>query len=241
MPESAVRGGCPVGIDIPTFVRQVAQGDVAAAYHTITLSNLLPSVCGRVCPQESQCEKRCTLAVRFEPVAIGRIERFVGDEAARLGLTAGECGRSNGHRVAVVGSGPAGLTVAADLARSGFAVTVFEALHTAGGVLAYGIPEFRLPKAIVEREIANLERLGVEIRLNQVIGCIYEMDELFTDLGFDAVFVGTGAGLPTLPGVPGINSIGVYSANEYLTRSKLMRADRFPDSDTPPVRGRFVA
>ena len=234
--------GCPVGIDIPGFVRQVAAGDIAGAYRTIVDHNPLPSVCGRVCPQETQCERRCTLGVRFEPVAIGRIERFVGDFAARSAIAVGTGNPApTGHRVAIVGSGPAGLTAAADLARRGHQVTIFEALHKSGGVLVYGIPEFRLPKAIVDREIGRLTLLGVEIKLNHVIGRTYTLDELFTELGYEAVFIGTGAGLPHFPDIPGLNLIGVYSANEYLTRSNLMRAYRFPESDTPAVRGRSVA
>jgi len=233
--------GCPVDIDIRTFVTQVAARDFEAAFHTLFDKNVLPAICGRVCPQEDQCEKVCTLGVRFEPVAIGRLERFVADYAAsmhwsdRAALPA-----PSGHRVAVVGSGPAGLTVAADLARMGHAVTIFEALHKPGGVLMYGIPEFRLPKTIVEREIAALEALGVEIRPNHVIGRTFTVDELFTELGCEAVFIGTGAGLPYFPDIPGTNLIGVYSANEYLTRSNLMKAYRFPETDTPIVRGRNV-
>jgi glutamate synthase (NADPH) small chain len=234
--------GCPVGIDIPAFVRQVASGDISAAYRTLSERNLLPSICGRVCPQETQCEQRCTLGVRFQPVAIGRLERFVGDFAARSGIAIGrEDPTPSGHRVAVIGSGPAGLTAAGDLARLGHQVTIFEALHKAGGVLVYGIPEFRLPKAVVEREIRQLQRLGVEIKVNHVIGRSYTLDELFTELGYEAVFIGTGAGLPHFADIPGLNLIGVYSANEYLTRSNLMRAYRFPKSDTPAVRGRSVA
>jgi len=234
--------GCPVEIDIPTFVRQVAEGDFAAAYATLSDKNQLPAICGRVCPQEDQCEKRCTLGVRFDPVAIGRLERFVADYAAFMQLAHGSSvAEPTGHRVAVVGSGPAGLTVAADLAKLGHTVTVFEALHKAGGVLIYGIPEFRLPKSIVEREIANLEARGVEIRTNHVIGRTFTVDELFNELGYEAMFIATGAGLPHFPKIPGINLIGVYSANEYLTRSNLMKAYRFPEHDTPIVRGRSVA
>ncbi|MBI4477938.1 MAG: NADPH-dependent glutamate synthase [Acidobacteria bacterium] len=234
--------GCPVEVDIPRFVQQVAVRDFEGAFRTLSEKNVLPAICGRVCPQEEQCEAKCTLGVRFEPVAIGRLERFVADWAASTGLT----NTSNGHpptgrKVAVVGSGPSGLTVAADLARLGHEVTVFEALHKPGGVLMYGIPEFRLPKAIVEREIGALEALGVEIKVNHVIGRTFTIDELFVELGFDAVFIGTGAGLPHFPNIPGINLIGVYSANEYLTRSNLMKAYRFPEVDTPVVRGRRVA
>jgi glutamate synthase (NADPH/NADH) small chain len=234
--------GCPVGTDIPRFVQQLARGDIQGAYGTITSRNLLPSICGRVCPQETQCESRCTLGIRFEPVSIGRLERFVGDSAAAPDndpVIAKP--RPTGHRVAIVGSGPAGLTAAAELARLGHAVTIFEALHEAGGVLVYGIPEFRLPKGVVAREIQRLGRLGVDLRLDQVIGQTYTLDELLGEFGYEAIFVGTGAGLPHFPDIPGVNLIGVYSANEYLTRSNLMRADRFPETDTPPVRGRSVA
>jgi glutamate synthase (NADPH/NADH) small chain len=235
--------GCPVEIDIPLFVQQVAHGEFESAFRTLSDRNALPAICGRVCPQEDQCEKRCTLGVRFEPVAIGRLERFVADYAAARGAHADGGARAgeSGHRVAVVGSGPAGLTVAADLAKLGHAVTIFEALHKPGGVLMYGIPEFRLPKSIVEHEIAELERMGVEVRLNHVIGRTFTIDELLTELGYEAVFIGTGAGLPYFPAIPGINLVGVYSANEYLTRSNLMKGYLFPQTDTPVVRGRNVA
>ena len=235
--------GCPVEIDISAFVRQMAQGDFEGAFHTITSKNVLPAICGRVCPQEDQCEKRCTIGVKFEPVAIGRLERFVADYAAQMHFTDGAVAKPEptGHKVAVVESGPAGLTVAADLAKMGHSVTIFEALHKAGGVLMYGIPEFRLPKAIVQGEIDALKRLGVEIKVNHVIGRTFTVDELFNELGFEAMFIGTGAGLPYFPAIPGVNLIGVYSANEYLTRSNLMKAYRFPEYDTPIVRGRNVA
>jgi glutamate synthase (NADPH/NADH) small chain len=234
--------GCPVEIDIPTFVTQVAAGDFEAAYRTLSSKNLLPAICGRVCPQEEQCEAECTLGVKFDPVAIGRIERFIADWAAEQGLEPiSELAEQTGHKVAVIGSGPAGLTVAADLARLGHQVTVFEALHRTGGVLIYGIPEFRLPKSIVAREVHALERMGVEIRTNHVIGRTFTIDELFTELGYEAVFIGTGAGLPHFPKIPGINLIGVYSANEYLTRSNLMKGYRFPEADTPMILGHRVA
>ncbi|HEX6974062.1 MAG TPA: NADPH-dependent glutamate synthase [Vicinamibacterales bacterium] len=235
--------GCPVEIDIPKFIQQVAEGDFTGAYHTLSNKNVLPAICGRVCPQEDQCEKVCTLGVKFEPVAIGRLERFVADHANAAGLhtdTASSAPKS-GKKVAIVGSGPAGLTVAADLARMGHGVTIFEALHAAGGVLMYGIPEFRLPKTIVQREIHQLEDLGVELKVNHVIGRTFTVDDLFNELGYDAVFIGTGAGLPSFPSIPGINMIGVYSANEYLTRSNLMKAYKFPETDTPVVRGKNVA
>ena len=234
--------GCPVEIDIRTFLQQTASRDFEAAFQTLISKNVLPAICGRVCPQEDQCELKCTLGVKFEPVAIGRIERFIADYGAKMNWKAtGELGAPTGHKVAVVGSGPAGLTAAADLARMGHQVTIFEALHKAGGVLMYGIPEFRLPKEIVQREILALQDLGVELKTNHVIGRTFTVDELFTELGYEAVFIGTGAGLPYFPHIPGVNLIGVYSANEYLTRSNLMKAYRFPESDTPIVRGRNVA
>lgn len=234
--------GCPVELDIPTFVKEIAEQDFEGAFQTLFDKNVLPAICGRVCPQEDQCEKLCTLAVKFEPVAIGRLERFIADYAAAMHWSdTGAPAPPSGHRVAVVGSGPAGLTVAADLAKMGHSVTIFEALHKPGGVLMYGIPEFRLPKAIVEREIEALKSLGVEIRTNHVIGRTFTIDELFTELGYEAVFIGTGAGLPHFPDIPGVNLIGVYSANEFLTRSNLMKAYRFPETDTPIVHGRRVA
>jgi glutamate synthase (NADPH/NADH) small chain len=235
--------GCPVEIDIPAFIQQVADGDFAGAFQTLTEKNVLPAICGRVCPQEDQCEKKCTLGVKFEPVAIGRLERFVADWAAAKHehVDDGAPKPPTGHKVAIIGSGPAGLTAAADLARMGHSVTVFEALHEPGGVLMYGIPEFRLPKDIVRREIMALQDLGVEFKLNHVIGRTYTVDELFTELECEAAFIGTGAGLPHFPKIPGVNLIGVYSANEFLTRSNLMAAYRFPETDTPIVRGRRVA
>ena len=234
--------GCPVEIDIPAFIMKVAEGDFAGAWYILSEKNLLPAICGRVCPQEEQCEAECTLGVKFDPVAIGRLERFIADWAAEKGLRVREeHPEPTGHKVAVIGSGPAGLTVAADLARKGHAVTIFEALHKPGGVLIYGIPEFRLPKSIVAREVHALERMGVEIKTNHVIGRTFTVDELFSELGYEAVFIGTGAGLPHFPKIPGLNLIGVYSANEYLTRSNLMKGYRFPESDTPMIRGRRVA
>jgi len=234
--------GCPVGIDIPTFISQVATGAFQDAWNTLSADNLLPAICGRVCPQEEQCECKCTIGRKFDPVAIGRLERFVADTAAANGWkVGGEIAPPSGRSVAVVGSGPAGLTAAADLARLGHKVTIFEALHKPGGVLVYGIPEFRLPKTIVSREVQALEQLGVEIKTNHVIGRTFTVDDLFSELGYDAVFIGTGAGLPNFPRIPGVNLIGVYSANEYLTRSNLMKAYRFPESDTPMIRARNVA
>jgi glutamate synthase (NADPH/NADH) small chain len=234
--------GCPVEIDIPKFVGQVAERDFQAAFNTMMEKNVLPAVCGRVCPQEEQCEKLCTIGVKFEPVGIGRIERFIADYAAQMHIVdTAERKPPTGHKVAVVGSGPAGLTVAADLAKMGHAVTIFEALHKTGGVLIYGIPEFRLPKSIVEREVNALKNLGVEIKTNHVIGRSFTVDELFGELGYEAVFIATGAGLPHFPKIPGVNLIGVYSANEYLTRSNLMKAYKFPETDTPAIRSRNVA
>lgn len=230
--------GCPVNIEIPDFISHIKTGDFEGAYQVITKSSSLPAVCGRVCPQESQCESKCTLGVKFEPVGIGRLERFVADwhnEHAEGGLVKPE---SNGHKVAVVGSGPSGLTCAGDLAKKGYQVTVFEALHTAGGVLVYGIPEFRLPKAIVAKEVESLKALGVDIETNVVIGKTLTVDELFED-GFEAVFIGSGAGLPKFMGIEGEGLKGVYSANEFLTRSNLMKAYR-EDSATPIMNGGHV-
>src|SRR5512142_1086526 len=232
--------GCPVEIDIPTFVRQVAEKDLQGAFNTLMARNVLPSICGRVCPQEEQCEKLCTLGVKFEPVGIGRLERYVADFASQMNIVdTAERKPSTGHTVAVVGSGPAGLTVAADLAKMGHAVTIFEALHKSGGVLIYGIPEFRLPKAIVQAEVNYLEKLGVKVECNCVVGRIETVDELLQE--YDAVFLGLGAGLPQFVGVPGENFCGIYSANEYLTRSNLMKAYLFPQYDTPIARGKNVA
>lgn len=227
--------GCPVNIDIPGFISRIKEGDFEGAYDVISLSSSLPAVCGRVCPQESQCESKCTLGIKFEPVGIGRLERFVADwhNENSDGETAKP--ESNGHRVAVVGSGPSGLTCAGDLAKKGYKVTVFEALHTAGGVLVYGIPEFRLPKSIVAKEIEGLKALGVDFETNVVIGKTLTIDELFDD-GFEAVFIGSGAGLPKFMGIEGESLKGVYSANEFLTRSNLMKAYK-DDSDTPIMKG----
>ena len=225
--------GCPVHIHIPDFIRQVRAGDFSGAYETIAQSSGLPAVCGRVCPQETQCESKCVRGIKGEAVAIGRLERYVADRHNKEGSAPVSKPVPTGHRVAVVGSGPAGLSCASDLARAGHSVTVFEALHTAGGVLVYGIPEFRLPKAIVRREIANLEALGVEVRTNIIIGKTLTVDELF-EMGYEAVFIGSGAGLPRFMGIPGESLCGVYSANEYLTRSNLMKAYR--DDSTTPIR-----
>lgn len=225
--------GCPVEIDIPVFIELVAEGDFESALAKIRETNLLPGVCGRVCPQEEQCEIVCVLSKRFEPVAIGRLERFVADWEIREGkMDVPQVAPSTGHKVAVVGSGPGGLTVAADLARLGHKVTLFEALHKPGGVLVYGIPEFRLPKAIVARECEILEKIGVELKLDFVVGRTATVDELF-EMGYEACFLGLGAGLPWFMNIPGENLVGVYSANEYLTRINLMKAYLFPEYDTP--------
>jgi len=232
--------GCPVNINIPKFIREIREGDFRAAIRTIKETNNLPAICGRVCPQETQCQAVCTLGKKYEPVAIGRLERFVADWEYEHGVELPEVGKPTGFRVAVVGSGPAGLTCAADLRRFGHAVTIFEALHEPGGVLMYGIPEFRLPKRIVRAEIENLLKMGVELKLNVVVGRTVTIDELFAR-GYHAVFVGSGAGLPKFLGIPGENLIGIYSANEFLTRVNLMRAYLFPEYDTPVKVGKVVA
>lgn len=231
--------GCPVGVDIPGFIKLIAEGDFAGAARKIKETNVLPAICGRVCPQEEQCEAECVLGKRGEPVAIGQLERFAADYEREHNLVQiPPKAPSNGKKVAVVGSGPAGLTVAGDLIALGYQVTVFEAFHKPGGVLVYGIPEFRLPKAIVDAEVDYLRRLGVKFDMNQVIGKTIGIEELLGDEGFNAVFVGVGAGFPRFMGVPGENLNGVYSANEYLTRSNLMKAYLFPDYDTPIIHGR---
>ena len=231
--------GCPVNIRIPEFIAKVAEGDFAAAYEVITSTNALPALSGRVCPQESQCESKCVRGVKGEPVAIGRLERFVADWYRENVNKMPEKPESNGIRVAVVGSGPAGLTCASELAKKGYAVSVFEALHTAGGVLVYGIPEFRLPKAIVANEIKKLEAMGVEVMTNMVIGKVLSIDELF-EMGYKAIFVGSGAGLPMFMHIPGEALKGVMSANEYLTRINLMKAYN-EESDTPVIVSKAVA
>jgi glutamate synthase (NADPH) small chain len=232
--------GCPVGIDIPGFIQLIVDGDFAAGIKKLKETNALPAVCGRVCPQEEQCEDTCVLGKKGDPVAIGRLERFLADWEAEQGpLEPPPPAPPSGRRVAVVGSGPAGLTVAADLALLGYAVTLFEALHEAGGVLTYGIPEFRLPKAIVAREVEYVQSLGVELRLDYVVGKTRTIDRLLDSV--DAIFVAAGAGLPWFLDIPGENLNGVYSANEYLTRCNLMRGYRFPASDTPLKRASRVA
>ena len=231
--------GCPVNIHIPEFIAKIRELDFEGAYQAISRDSSLPAVCGRVCPQETQCESKCVRGIKGEPVGIGRLERFVADwHNAHAGAPAAPA-ESNGHKVAIVGSGPSGLTCAGDLARKGYKVSVFEALHTAGGVLVYGIPEFRLPKAIVQKEIDNLIAMGVDVETNMVIGKTLTIDELF-DMGYEAVFIGSGAGLPMFMNIPGENLKGVYSANEFLTRINLMKAYR-ENSDTPILHGRSVA
>ncbi len=233
--------GCPVSVDIPGFVAKIIEDDYLGAARKLKEMNSLPAVCGRVCPQEDQCEKLCILGKKGEPAAIGRLERFAADFERTAGaFSMPEIAPATGKKVAVVGSGPAGLTLAGDLIKKGHQVTVFEALHKSGGVLVYGIPEFRLPKAIVQAEVDYLKKIGVEFRPNMVIGKIYTVDELMAD-GYDAVFLGTGAGLPTFMNIPGENLNGVYSANEYLTRSNLMKAYLFPAYDTPIAKGKRVA
>lgn len=226
--------GCPVNVRIPEFVTEVANGNFQAAYEIITSTNALPAICGRVCPQETQCEGKCVRGIKNEPVSIGRLERFVADWAManlKLELTKPE---PNGKKVAVIGAGPAGLSCAGDLAKQGYDVTMYEAFHKAGGVLVYGIPEFRLPKSIVAKEIETLEQLGVKIMTDMVIGRVFSIDELFEEMGFDAVFIGSGAGLPTFMGIEGEGLVGVYSANEYLTRTNLMKG--YDDNYDTPIR-----
>ena len=231
--------GCPVNIHIPEFISKIKEGDFEGAYQVISKTSSLPAVCGRVCPQESQCESKCVRGIKGEPVGIGRLERFVADWHNAHSTEAPEVAPSNGHRVAIVGSGPSGLTCAGDLAKKGYKVTVYEALHTAGGVLVYGIPEFRLPKRIVQKEVDNLIAMGVDVETNIVIGKTLTIDELF-EQGFEAVFVGSGAGLPNFMNIPGEAYKGVYSANEFLTRSNLMKA-YLDDPVTPIMKGGNVA
>ena len=231
--------GCPVNVRIPEFVAKVAEGKFEEAYEIITSTNSLPAISGRVCPQESQCEGKCVRGIKGESVSIGRLERFCADYHMKHSNAKAQRPQSNGKKVAVVGAGPSGLTCAGDLAKKGYEVTIFEAFHTAGGVLVYGIPEFRLPKAIVKKEVENLEDLGVEIKTNMVIGRVLSVDELF-EMGFKAVFIGSGAGLPSFMGIEGEDLIGVYSANEYLTRTNLMKA-YLDDYDTPIIESKSVA
>lgn len=233
--------GCPVSVKIPEFIAFVAEGKFEEAYQKIKETNALPAICGRVCPQEKQCESKCVRGIKNEPVAIGRLERFVADYHMNHVEDKIEVPKHNGKKVAVVGSGPSGLTVAGDLAKKGYAVTIYEAFHTAGGVLMYGIPEFRLPKDIVQKEISNLKAMGVDIETNVVIGKTLTVDELLEDMGFDAVYIGSGAGLPHFMGIDGESLNGVYSANEFLTRINLMKGYKFPDYDTPVYVGKKVA
>ncbi len=239
-PKKPCSSACPVQIDIPAFIKCVAEEDMEGAYKVLSASSALPAVCGRVCPQENQCEGKCVRGIKGEPVAIGRLERFVADWHREHSSEVPVKPESNGHKVAIIGAGPSGLTAAGDLARLGYEVTVYEALHMAGGVLVYGIPEFRLPKAIVQKEIDNLKAMGVKIETNMVIGKVLTIDELFEEMGFEAVFIGSGAGLPRFMNIPGESLKGVYSANEYLTRINLMKAYR-EGSATPIKKSRKVA
>ncbi len=233
--------GCPVNIDIPGFIKEIADGRIENAINVIREYSALPAVCGRVCPQESQCEAKCIRGIKGDPVSIGKLERFAADYALENGITSTKTAESNGIKVAVIGSGPSGLTCAGDLARLGYDVTIFEALHELGGVLVYGIPEFRLPKEkVVKREIENVQALGVKIETNVIVGRSVSIDDLIEKEGFQAVFIGSGAGLPKFMGIPGENANRVYSANEYLTRSNLMKAYR-KEYDTPIVAGKRVA
>lgn len=240
--KPACRTGCPVEVDIPGFISLIKERKFLEACYRIKETNTLPAVCGRVCPQEIQCESLCIVGKKGEPVAIGSLERFVADYEAEQGkVSIPEKPNPSGRKVAIIGSGPGGLTCAADLIQSGHQVTIFEALHKPGGVLIYGIPEFRLPKAIVEREVEYIKNLGVELKSNAVIGKLYTIDELLNDKGYDACFIATGAGLPIFLGIPGENLNGVYSANEFLTRANLMKAYLFPQYDTPIKKGKKVA
>ena len=239
-PKKPCMDGCPVNVPIPGFIEKVAEGDFEAAYEIITSENALPAICGRVCPQENQCEGRCVRGIKGEPVAIGRLERFVADYHMAHAAQAPVEIEKNGKKVAVVGCGPSGLTCAGELAKKGYDVTIFEALHKAGGVLSYGIPEFRLPKDLVAKEIENVKNLGVDIETNVIIGRSMTIDDLMAD-GYQAVFVGSGAGLPRFLNIPGENLLGVYSANEFLTRVNLMKAYKFPETPTPVKVGKNVA
>jgi glutamate synthase (NADPH/NADH) small chain len=240
-PDPVCVAGCPVGIDIPAFIERISAKDFRGAYDAIGRTNLLPAVCGRVCPQETQCEGRCIVGESLEPVAIGRLERFVGDRAIAEGWATLPHIEPNGRRVGIIGSGPAGMAGAADMAKAGCDVTVFEAFHEPGGVLRYGIPDFRLPNAVIDSEIANLRRLGVKFQCNTLVGRLFTIAQMISEMEFDAVFIGTGAGYPAMLGVPGDSLNGVLSANELLTRCNLMRARDFPAYDTPIPLGRHVA
>jgi len=240
-PDAKCIAGCPVGIDIPGFIMKIGAKDYRGAYDVLTDTNLLPAVCGRVCPQESQCEGVCTVGESLEPVAIGRLERWVGDLAIQEGWSNVPYIESSGFKVGIVGSGPAGMACAADMVKAGCDVTVFEAFHQPGGVLRYGIPDFRLPNEVIDAEIRNLVKLGVKFECNTLVGRLFTIEQMITELGFDAVFIGTGAGYPSMMGVPGENLNGVLSANELLTRCNLMRAKEFPNFDTPIPLGRSIA
>ena len=240
-PDQPCVRGCPVGVDIPGFIRRIAERDLRGAYDTLTRTNLLPAVCGRVCPQENQCEGVCTVGDTLEPVAIGRLERYVGDTAIREGWVNVPYIEPVRYRVGIVGSGPAGMACAADMAKAGCEVTVYEAFHQPGGVLRYGIPDFRLPNEVIDAEIANLAKLGVRFECNTLVGRLFTIEQMIDELGFDAVFVGVGAGYPTMLNMPGDSLNGVLSANELLTRCNLMRARDFPAYDTPLPAGRRVA
>lgn len=232
--------GCPVQVQIPQFISHIVEKDYQSAINVIKETNSLPAICGRVCPQEEQCEKKCILNKMGDPVAIGRLERFVADWERQEGIQVSEKAKSNGKKVAIIGSGPAGLTCASDLAKLGYEVTVFEAFHEPGGVLIYGIPEFRLPKEIVKQEVDFIKQLGAKVETNMVMGKVLTVDDIF-EMGYGAVFIGTGAGLPTFMNIPGENYLGVYSANEFLTRINLMKAYDFPETDTPVKVGKNVA
>jgi glutamate synthase (NADPH/NADH) small chain len=239
-PDQPCIRGCPVSIDIPGFIEKIGEKDFRGAYDIIAATNLLPAVCGRVCPQENQCEGVCTVGDSLEPVAIGRLERFVGDQAIAEGWTNVPYIEPNGFKVGIVGSGPAGMACAADMAKAGCEVTVYEAFHQPGGVLRYGIPDFRLPNEVIDAEIRNLAKLGIKFECNTLVGRLFTIEQMIDDLGFDAVFVGTGAGYPTMLGIPGDSLNGVLSANELLTRCNLMRAKEFPHFDTPLPLGQHV-
>ena len=240
-PDQPCVRGCPVGIDIPGFIEKIGRKDFRGAYDVIAATNLLPAVCGRVCPQESQCEGVCTVGQTLEPVAIGRLERFVGDRAIAEGWSNLPYIEPNGFKVGIVGSGPAGMACAADMVKAGCEVTVYEAFHQAGGVLKYGIPDFRLPNEVVDAEIRNLSKLGVKFECNTLVGRLFTIEQMIDEMGFNAVFIGTGAGYPAMLGIPGDSLNGVLSANELLTRCNLMRAKEFPNYDTPLPLGQRVA
>jgi len=240
-PRPSCIGGCPVEIDIPGFIKKITEKDFRGSYNIMTRENLLPAICGRVCPQEDQCEAVCRLGAVLEPVAVGRLERWIGDMAIEKGWTNVPHIEPNGFKIGVVGSGPAGITCAAEMAKAGCDVTIFEAFHFPGGVLRYGIPEFRLPNRVIDAEIANLTNLGVKLEYNTLVGRIFTIEKMLNEMGFHAVFIGTGAGYPSFMGIPGESLHGVMSANELLTRCNLMKAGEFPDFDTPLHLGRRVA